>query len=185
MGNVQRKIKAPTGCFICGNALHYRSDFTNILTAANRHEHLKRSKLCYNCTRAGHSVSNCWSRNCYRCGEKHNTSHVTSIMLQCLKTLQILRQVKYGDSFCVLYQNGFGKKGSWLISSGNFCIVCETLVNCHLFWLCSSWFVLQSFAEMYVLPAAMSGSAQHSMPFTSTNRTGYITEATPVATKIC
>ena len=34
---------------------------------------VKQHNLCYNCLRPGHKVSNCRSRNCKKCGKRHNT----------------------------------------------------------------------------------------------------------------
>ena len=35
---------------------------------------MKKNKLCYNCTGAGHSAANCKSRICSKCSQKHHTS---------------------------------------------------------------------------------------------------------------
>ena len=40
---------------------------------AERNNLIRKSNLCYNCFRKGHSVRQCQSRNCSKCGQRHNT----------------------------------------------------------------------------------------------------------------
>eukprot|EP00794_Sanderia_malayensis_P020998 gene20998-23050_t len=74
LGNGQRSRRNFGGCVYCGNGQHKSVDCTTVLSIASRREILKSKKLCYNCTGAGHSASNCYSRCCTKCGQKHHTS---------------------------------------------------------------------------------------------------------------
>ena len=71
MENSYQKNKS---CVYCGNQGHRSAECTRVLTIANRREHLKRNKLCFNCTGKGHNANVCRSPNCAKCGGKHHTS---------------------------------------------------------------------------------------------------------------
>ena len=58
----------------CGSNQYRTSICSRILSVGNRRELLKKNKLSYNCTGAGHSAASCKSRNCSKCGQKHHTS---------------------------------------------------------------------------------------------------------------
>ena len=71
MENSYQKNKS---CVYCGNQGHRLAESTRVLTIANRREHLKRNKPCFNCTGKGHNANVCRSQNCAKCGGKHHTS---------------------------------------------------------------------------------------------------------------
>ena len=71
MENSYQKNKS---CVYCGNQGHRSAESTRVVTIANRRKHLKRNKLCFNCTGKRHNANVCRSRNCAKCGGKHHTS---------------------------------------------------------------------------------------------------------------
>ena len=67
----------PTGtnCVYCSNNTHKSFECQQVSTVKDRIAILKRDKRCFNCTRVGHSVKECRSRNtCYHCRGKHHSS---------------------------------------------------------------------------------------------------------------
>ena len=53
---------------------HKSADCHKVLDLAHRREIVKRKKLCFNCTGFGHTASNCRSRGCRKCDQRHHTS---------------------------------------------------------------------------------------------------------------
>lgn len=66
--------KQKYACTYCDSAEHTSGKCTKILDVAARKEILRKKKACYNCTATGHHGSQCRSRGCFNCGEKHHTS---------------------------------------------------------------------------------------------------------------
>ena len=71
---MERGYQKDKSCVYCGSREHRTNDCTKVLTLADRREHLKSNKLCFNCTGKKHNVVSCRSRGCLKCGEKHHTS---------------------------------------------------------------------------------------------------------------
>ena len=61
-------------CVYCGATNHSSVNCTRVLTVAARRELLRRKNLCYNCTGDNYLVSECRSRPCRNCGQRHHTS---------------------------------------------------------------------------------------------------------------
>ena len=61
-------------CAHCNSHQHRRSECTKILDVASRGEFLKKNRLCFNCEKSGHFVSQCKFRGCGRCNARHHTS---------------------------------------------------------------------------------------------------------------
>ena len=61
-------------CAYCNSHQHRSSECTKILDVASRREFLKKNRLCFNCAKSGHAVSQCKSRGCGRCNARHHTS---------------------------------------------------------------------------------------------------------------
>lgn len=62
-------------CVFCGNDDHRSSECKEINEAAERKKIVAKKRLCFNCIKEGHRVSECPSkRTCYHCGQRHHTS---------------------------------------------------------------------------------------------------------------
>ena len=72
--NGQGNKKGSDRCAYCGSNQHRSVNCTRVLSIANRRDILRKNKLCFNCTGQGHSASNCRSRSCAQCGQRHHTS---------------------------------------------------------------------------------------------------------------
>ncbi|CAK9799110.1 hypothetical protein ANTPLA_LOCUS1901 [Anthophora plagiata] len=61
-------------CIICENnhEIYYCKRFLQA-SVRDRYEMIKRNKLCLNCFRSNHMVSNCQSNGCKKCNQKHYT----------------------------------------------------------------------------------------------------------------
>ena len=73
-GNGHSNKKSFDRCAYCGSNQHRSVNCTRVLSIANRRDILRKNKLCFNCTGQGHSASNCRSRSCAQCGQRHHTS---------------------------------------------------------------------------------------------------------------
>ena len=69
-----RLLPSCAPCAYCNSHQHRSSERTKIQDVASRREFLKRSRLCFNCAKSGHAVSQCKSRGCRRCNCRHHTS---------------------------------------------------------------------------------------------------------------
>ena len=62
-------------CIYCKENSHKSFECKQVSTEGERKEILKKEKRCFNCTRTGHTVSECKSRStCYHCRGKHHSS---------------------------------------------------------------------------------------------------------------
>ena len=68
-----------TMCIYCESGDHLTNKCTRVLDVASRRDILRKKGVCFNCTSAGHRVSHCKSRSCFKCGQKHHTSICESI----------------------------------------------------------------------------------------------------------
>ena len=69
-----RLLPSCAPCAYYNSHQHRSSERTKIQDVASRREFLKRSKLCFNCAKSGHAVSQCKSRGYGRCNCRHHTS---------------------------------------------------------------------------------------------------------------
>ena len=76
---MERGYQKDKSCVYCGSREHQTNDCAKVLILADRREHLKSNKLCFNCTGKKHNVVSCRSRGCLKCGEKHHTSTCSKI----------------------------------------------------------------------------------------------------------
>ncbi|XP_017797043.1 PREDICTED: uncharacterized protein LOC108578262, partial [Habropoda laboriosa] len=61
-------------CALCkGEHLLQQCGQLKALPALERHETIKRLRLCFNCLQQGHSIKNCTRGMCRKCGKKHHT----------------------------------------------------------------------------------------------------------------
>ena len=61
-------------CVYCGSSEHRANTCSKVLDIAHRREIIKKKKLCFNCTGAGHRAAQCKSRSCGKCSGRHHTS---------------------------------------------------------------------------------------------------------------
>ncbi|XP_078038719.1 uncharacterized protein LOC144470974 [Augochlora pura] len=66
--------KESSKCVLCGDEhmLQYCCRFL-AMSFSERHETVKRARMCFNCLRPGHSVKACNSSKCRKCGKMHHT----------------------------------------------------------------------------------------------------------------
>ena len=72
--STQKLQRRTPGCVYCGLPNHRSADCFKVLDIAARKDILKKSRLCFNCTRFGHMATKCNSRGCGKCNRKHHTS---------------------------------------------------------------------------------------------------------------
>lgn len=67
-------LKRSRNCSMCNanHPLYACNSFLN-LSIKDKYDFLKQNKLCFNCLRAGHSLSECWFGPCKLCNQKHNS----------------------------------------------------------------------------------------------------------------
>ena len=61
-------------CSLCrGEHVLHKCPLLLAMTFTERHEAVKRLRVCFNCFYSGHSVKDCTRGNCKKCGKKHHT----------------------------------------------------------------------------------------------------------------
>ncbi|XP_076299586.1 uncharacterized protein LOC143218338 [Lasioglossum baleicum] len=61
-------------CLICnGDHALYHCTKLSAMSFPERHEAIKRARVCFNCLSPGHSISSCTRGTCRKCGQKHHT----------------------------------------------------------------------------------------------------------------
>lgn len=63
-----------SACVYCNSSEHFSHNCTKVLDITSRRAIITKKGLCFNCTGAGHSASQCWSGGCRNCQGKHHTS---------------------------------------------------------------------------------------------------------------
>ena len=60
-------------CIYCESGDHSTNKRARVLDEASRRDILRKKDVCFNCASAGHRVSHCKSRPCFKCEQKHHT----------------------------------------------------------------------------------------------------------------
>jgi hypothetical protein len=72
--NVQAHVSTNTCCSFCkGNHQLYTCENFIKMQVLDRIDHVKNSKLCYNCLKGSHMTPRCKAGSCRKCNRRHNT----------------------------------------------------------------------------------------------------------------